>query len=226
MEQCSRSIVKLWSIYKPLAICSRTSYWTWQAILCACGLIYSGDARVRTEDVILLLVPLKSAPHIFTNEQKRVAWSHVSSANTAILPPEDPEDRKEKFSSMEHYTMHEPFWERLKKRKHWQKSQEQRRWGTTMHSQNTSDLIMTPIICFILWSSYSSCTATNSHAVKLLAKDMRNAHILLNMDNRIAIFYMNQMGRTHSPIVSQQPSNSALAMVPGEEPISAEHLPE
>ena len=99
----SYSIVKLWSIYKPLAICSRTSYWTWQAISCACGLIYSGDARVRTEDVILLLVPLKSAPHIFTNEQKRVAWSHVSSANTAILPPEDPEDRKEKFSSMEHW---------------------------------------------------------------------------------------------------------------------------
>ena len=97
-------------IYKPLAsyALGPVTAWTWQAISCACGLIYSGDARVRTEDVILLLVPLKSAPHIFTNEQKRVAWSHVTSANTAILPPEDPEDRKEKFSSMEHY-MHEPF---------------------------------------------------------------------------------------------------------------------
>ena len=145
-----------------------------------------------------------------------------------ILPffPQRIQKTGKKSSLQWNNTMHEPFWERLKKRKHWQRSQEQRQWGTTMHSQNTSDLIMTPIICFILWSSYSSCTATNSHAVKLLAKDMRNAHILLNMDNRIAIFYMNQMGRTHSPIVSRQPSNSALAMVPGEEPISAEHLPE
>ena len=49
----------IWSIYKPLAsyALGPVTAWTWQAISCACGLIYSGDARVRTEDVILLLAP-------------------------------------------------------------------------------------------------------------------------------------------------------------------------
>jgi len=44
--------------------------------------------------------------------------------------------------------------------------------------------------------------AAATFAVKASAKDTRNAHILLKMDNSTAIFYANWMGGTHSTVLS------------------------
>ena len=38
--------------------------------------------------------------------------------------------------------------------------------------------------------------------VRAFAKDKRNIHIHLKMDNRTVVFYVNQMGRTHFPMLS------------------------
>ena len=40
-------------------------------------------------------------------------------------------------------------------------------------------------------------------AVKSFVKDRRDAHVHLRMDNRTAVFYVNHMGGTHSPVMSR-----------------------
>ena len=54
--------------------------------------------------------------------------------------------------------------------------------------------------------------------VRAFAKDRKNIHIHLRMDNRTAVFYVNQMGGDSFPSV-EQPSNSVMAVVFREEPV-------
>lgn len=62
-------------------------------------------------------------------------------------------------------------------------------------------------------------------AVKAFAKDRQDAHILLKMDNRTAIFYVNRMGGTHSPALSDLAIQLWQWCLERKLVLSAEHLP-
>ena len=67
-------------------------------LTCLWADLLSKDAKVKTEDVILLLqrvlVLLGSASHTITRERRRVAWARASPVSTRS-PPEDTEKGKE-----------------------------------------------------------------------------------------------------------------------------------
>lgn len=67
-------------------------------LTCLWADLLSKDAKVKTEDVILLLqrvlVLLGSASHTITQERRRVAWARASPASTST-PPEDTDKGKE-----------------------------------------------------------------------------------------------------------------------------------
>ena len=62
-------------------------------------------------------------------------------------------------------------------------------------------------------------------AVRAFAKDRRNIHIHLRMDNRTAVFYINRMGGTRSPILSKLAIQLWQWCLERNLSITAEHLP-
>ena len=62
-------------------------------------------------------------------------------------------------------------------------------------------------------------------AVKSFAKLTKNAHILLKMDNSTAIFYVNRMGGTHSPKLSNLAIQLWQWCLERNVTLTAEHLP-
>ena len=61
--------------------------------------------------------------------------------------------------------------------------------------------------------------------MKAFAKDKRNIHILLKMDNSIAVFYVNRMGDTHSTVLSNLAIHLWQWCLERNVSLSAEHLP-
>ena len=61
--------------------------------------------------------------------------------------------------------------------------------------------------------------------MKSFAKDRRDVHILLKMDNRTAVFYVNRMGGTHSQALSNLAIRLWQWCLEKNLVLSAEHLP-
>ena len=83
-----------------------------------------------------------------------------------------------------------------------------------------------------LWSQIENKNHINflellaaTFAVKAFAKDTRNAHILLKMDNSTAVFYVNRMGGTHSTVLSNLAIQLWQWCLARNVSLSAEHLP-
>ena len=62
-------------------------------------------------------------------------------------------------------------------------------------------------------------------AVKSFARDMRNSHVHLKMDNRMAVFYVNHMGGTCSPLMSRLATQLWQWCLERNISLTAEHLP-
>jgi len=62
-------------------------------------------------------------------------------------------------------------------------------------------------------------------AVKAFTKDQEDIHVHLRMDNRTAVFYVNRMGGTHSPIMSRLAIQFWRWWLEKNLSLSAEYLP-
>ena len=62
-------------------------------------------------------------------------------------------------------------------------------------------------------------------AVKSFAKDRRDAHVHLRVDNRTAAFYVNHMGGTRSPLMSRLATQLWQWCLERNTSLTAEHFP-